>query len=133
MDALENDWMDGTFADPEPPCLSLYQPTHRDYPANRQDPIRFRNLLGELEASLQRKFPRQQIDRLLQPFAELSANGEFWSHTLDGLAVLASPGLFRVYRLPAGARTSSSSMRNGFSASSIARSWSGTRSHRSCR
>ena len=34
------------------PCLSVYQPTHRRHPENKQDPIRFRNLLKELEASL---------------------------------------------------------------------------------
>ncbi|MGQ0699043.1 MAG: hypothetical protein ACT4PZ_12470 [Panacagrimonas sp.] len=28
-----------------PPCLSLYQPTHRHRPDNQQDPIRFRNLV----------------------------------------------------------------------------------------
>ena len=34
------------------PCLSLYQPTHRHHPENQQDPIRFRNLLKELETSI---------------------------------------------------------------------------------
>ncbi len=33
----------------QPPCLSLYQATHRHRPDNQQDPIRFRNLVKELE------------------------------------------------------------------------------------
>ena len=41
----------------QPPCLSLYQPTHRRHPENQQDPIRFRNLVKELEASLRQKYP----------------------------------------------------------------------------
>ena len=44
------------LADREPPFLSLYQPTHRAYPENQQDPIRFRNLVKELETSLRRKY-----------------------------------------------------------------------------
>ena len=41
----------------QPPCLSLYQPTHRRSPENQQDSIRFRNLVKELEASLRHKYP----------------------------------------------------------------------------
>ena len=35
----------------EPPCLSLYQPTHRHYPDTQQNPIRFKNLVSVLETS----------------------------------------------------------------------------------
>ena len=37
----------------QPPCLSLYKPTHRRHPENQQNPIRFRNLVKELETALQ--------------------------------------------------------------------------------
>lgn len=31
----------------EPPCISLYEPTHRSYPeSSQEDPIRYRNLLN---------------------------------------------------------------------------------------
>ncbi len=40
------------LGDHEPPCISLYQPTHRNHPDNQQDPIRYRNLLREMESSL---------------------------------------------------------------------------------
>jgi hypothetical protein len=43
MNSLANDYRAGLFEAQEPPCLSLYQPTHRHHPENRQDPIRFRN------------------------------------------------------------------------------------------
>jgi hypothetical protein len=83
----------------EPPCLSLYQPTHRHHPENRQDPIRFRNLVKALEESLLQEFPKDQIQPLLKPFLELADDREFWNHTLNGLAVLGARGMFRVYRL----------------------------------
>lgn len=34
------------------------------------------------------------------PFETLSHDAEFWSHTVDGLAVLAAPGWFQVIILP---------------------------------
>lgn len=83
----------------QPPCLSLYQPTHRHGPENQQDPIRFRNLVKELEASLGQKYPTAEARLLVEPFEKLARNQAFWSHTLDGLAVLSGPGLFRVFLL----------------------------------
>lgn len=83
-----------------PPCLSLYQPTHRQHPENQQDPIRFRNLVKDLEASLQQKYKAVEKRALLEPFETLARDDAFWNHTLDGLAVLGGPGLFRVLTLP---------------------------------
>ncbi|MGH7933126.1 MAG: hypothetical protein ACREQN_08140 [Candidatus Binataceae bacterium] len=99
MDSLANDYAAGTLSAPEPPCLSLYQPTHRHHPDNQQDPIRFRNLLKTLEESLRQKYSTRDIRSLLEPFQRLAGDHDFWNHTLDGLAVLGASGLFRVYRL----------------------------------
>ena len=84
----------------QPPCLSLYQPTHRRHPGKQQDPIRFRNLVKELEASLRQKYPAVETRSVLAPFEALAHQHDFWNHTLDGLAVLGCPTLFRVFRLP---------------------------------
>jgi hypothetical protein len=83
----------------QPPCLSLYQPTHRHRPENQQDPIRFRNLLKKLEASLRQKYPAVETRLLLKPFEALVHDHAFWEQTLDGLAVLGGPALFRVFQL----------------------------------
>jgi hypothetical protein len=83
----------------EPPCLSLYQPTHRHRPQNQQDIIRFRNLVKTLEESLHQKYPKREVKPLLEPFVALAANAAFWNHTLDGLAVLGGSDLFNVYQL----------------------------------
>jgi hypothetical protein len=83
----------------EVPCLSLYQPTHRHYPDNQQDTIRYRNLLKELESSVHQKYPKRHTRPILEPLHALAGEHEFWNHTLDGLAVLAAPDLFRIYKL----------------------------------
>ena len=99
MNSLLHDFTAGILRAPEPPCLSLYQPTHRHHPGTHQDPIRFRNLVKALEESLRRKYSERDLRPLLQPFQALAGDHQFWNHNLDGLAVLASPGVFQVYKL----------------------------------
>jgi hypothetical protein len=81
------------------PRVSLYQPTHRSFPDNQQDPIRFRNLLKEVEASLGERAQSSDIQAMLATMRDLAADEAFWSHALDGVAVFAAPGFFRALRL----------------------------------
>lgn len=83
----------------QPPCLSLYQATHRRHPENQQDLIRFRNLVKEIELSLRQRYPDVEPQLLMKPFEALAQDRDFWNHALDGLAVLGGPSLFRAYRL----------------------------------
>ena len=81
----------------QPPCLSLYQPTHRHHPESRQDPIRFRNLVKELERTLRPLHPADEVTGLLAPFEALAGNTEFWTRRLGGLAVFGAPGHFEIF------------------------------------
>jgi hypothetical protein len=99
MNTFDKDYAAGLLDNCDPPCLSLYQPTHRNHPDNQQDPIRFRNLVKALEESLLQKFPKDEIQPLLEPLLALADDRDFWNHTLDGLAVLSAKRMFRVYRL----------------------------------
>jgi hypothetical protein len=99
MDALERDYRTVLLASHEPPCLSLYQPTHRAHPDKQQDPIRFRNLVRQLELSLERKYAGVESARMLRPFHDLAENDGFWNYALGGLAVFATSDLFRLFRL----------------------------------
>jgi len=99
MNMLTNNFRASLLGAHESPCLSLYQPTHRHHPGNQQDPIRFRNLVKELDQSLQKKYSTEEIRPLLEPFEALSHDHDFWNHTTDGLAVFGAPGLFQVFGL----------------------------------
>lgn len=81
------------------PCISIFQPTHRNHPENQQDPIRFKNLLKEIEVSLLKNYSEAEVKTLLEPFETLLHNTFFWNHTLEGLAVFGGPGTFQVYGL----------------------------------
>ena len=98
MDALEGDYRTVLLAVREPPCFSLYQPTHRRHPENQQDPIRFRNLLKAIETALDQITPRARFGRCWRGFMLWPRTGVL-ENTLDGLAVLAAADLFKVYRL----------------------------------
>jgi len=83
----------------QPPCLSLYLPTHRNVPDNAVDLPSFRHLIGGFEMALSASKPRDEIERLLHPFHLIASDVAFWRHTRDGLAVLASDGRARVFLL----------------------------------
>ena len=99
MNALTIESLAELTSTDQQPCLSLFQPTHRRRPENQQDPIRFRNLVKELEALLRQKYPAVERRPLLEPFETLAHDADFWNHALDGLAVMGGPSLFRVFRL----------------------------------
>ncbi|HHY11355.1 MAG TPA: hypothetical protein GX529_01875 [Firmicutes bacterium] len=96
---IANDFPTEILRVQKPPCISLYQPTHRHRPDNRQDPIRFKNLVQKIESSLKQKYPNQELGSLMKPFRDLAENKMFWEHTLDGLAVLRTEGECVIYHL----------------------------------
>lgn len=87
------------LADQTPPCVSLYQPTSRSMPDKHQNSVRFSNLLRQAEEALKARISAAEARALLQPFWALEQNADFWNHARDGIAALAAPGLFEVFRL----------------------------------
>lgn len=81
------------------PCISLYMPTHRHHPEREGDPIRFRNLLRELAASLAQKHDKREVEARMAPFEALAHDAEFWQHRTDSLAILADGDRFEVFDL----------------------------------
>lgn len=81
------------------PCLSLYLPTFRSHPDNLQDPIRFKNLVKELETSLYKQYSSGEVAKFMEPFKTLQDDKELWNHTLEGLAVFGGGGIFHVISL----------------------------------
>lgn len=100
MDQLLHDFSADLQGHQRAVCLSLYQPTHRAMSGRQQDALRFRNLVDELEASLRREYASGDVEPWIRPFRQLAEDAGFWRGPLrDGLAVLGSAELFRVYRL----------------------------------
>lgn len=82
-----------------PPCISLYQSTHRRHPVNVEDPIRYRNSLRELKSQLAGNYDSELVRAVLEPFEQLVGDTQFWKHSAEGLAVFGSPDGFEVFEL----------------------------------
>ncbi|MGE5395494.1 MAG: hypothetical protein ACM3P1_12190 [Candidatus Saccharibacteria bacterium] len=74
-------------------------PTHRVYPGKLQNPIRYKNLVKQLEESLLKKYSAESIQKYLRPMEALISDNDFWNHTMNGLAVFCSDGIFEVVGL----------------------------------
>lgn len=81
------------------PYVSIYQPTHRQHPDNKQDPILFRNLLKRVEETLRASQSPELVERLTAPLHALVGDTVFWNHTLDGIGVFSADGFFRIMHL----------------------------------
>lgn len=99
MRQLNTDHLTALLVDQQPPCISLYQPTHRHRPENQQDPIRYRNLLREMETTLREKYPTSEVQTLLEKFQALAHDKDFWDHRTEGLVILCSPEKFQIFDL----------------------------------
>jgi hypothetical protein len=86
----------------EPPCVSLYLPTHRaGRKETQEDPIRLKNAVAQAREKLTvAGYPRDAITELLQPAAALITRRDFWQQRANGLALFLAPGLFQYYRVP---------------------------------
>jgi hypothetical protein len=103
MPVLHRDDVSVLFESHEPPCLSLFLPTHPAGNGGQQDPLRLRNMLHDGEGRLRALGLRgPQAKAVMLPARELLEDGRFWRQGGDGLAVFLSPGWHLVLRAPFG-------------------------------
>lgn len=82
-------------------CISLFMPTHRMSRETEQNPIRFKNLLGEAEDRLLEKgLHADEVKKMLRAPQSLFESFDFWQHQSDGLALFFSADSFHLFRLP---------------------------------
>lgn len=80
-------------------CLSLYMPTYRVHPDKLQNPIRYKNLVRQLEESLLKRYSPETVQKHIKPMESLIGDNDFWNHTMNGLAVFCSDGIFEIVGL----------------------------------
>ena len=95
--SISNKFPEDLHFDKEKPLISLYQPTHRSFPDNKQDPIVFKNLLSDIKDSLEKLEDFDDIEKIMAPFYEIEEDEDFWNYTSDGLAIFATPNKCIVY------------------------------------
>ncbi len=83
------------------PCISIYFPTLKSGDGSRQNPIRLKNLLGQVEerlTSLGIKTTEQKT--ILEPAVQLINESIFWGNQSSSMAMFISPDFFRYFRAP---------------------------------
>ncbi|MGB8385004.1 MAG: hypothetical protein WCG47_27830 [Dermatophilaceae bacterium] len=83
--------------------VSLFIPTHAFGAGTRTDPIRWKNLLAQVEAVLGEQGMRApEIADLLAPAWQLRDDDRAWRYMSDGLSMFLRPGWHRMFRVPVG-------------------------------
>ena len=99
MELLTKKLIQELLSTEQEPCLSLYMPTGSSHPENLKNPIRFKNLVSEMEKSLMQKYSASEAQEYLEPLEALVNDNDIWNYTKEGLAVFSAPGIFKVVGL----------------------------------
>ncbi|MFB0971437.1 MAG: hypothetical protein GX666_00855 [Tissierellia bacterium] len=78
--------------------VSIYLPTHRTSPDNKQDKIRFNNLLNKASKELEEKYEKVKPQEFLKEARKIHDDLNFWNYGTEGLAVLVDSEQTRVIR-----------------------------------
>ncbi|MGQ0593004.1 MAG: baeRF3 domain-containing protein [Gammaproteobacteria bacterium] len=84
----------------EGPHVSLFMPTARTGVEIQQGPIRFKNLISEVESQLKEQEKKKpEIEALLNPAQQRLQDDDFWQHQSDGLAFFLARGFAQSFCL----------------------------------
>lgn len=101
MKNLTLDQIKGLAQQTASPSISIFLPTHRAGRETQQDPIRFKNLLRDVEKQLlDGGMGPREASALLQPAQALLDDSNFWNHQSEGLAVFMTSDEFHYFPLP---------------------------------
>jgi hypothetical protein len=101
MPVLHGDAVKVLLEPHEPPCVSIFLPTHRVRNGGQQDPLRLRNLIDESEERLgQLELRASEAQAVVRPARDLLEDGQFWRRQQGGLAVFLSRGWHLVLLAP---------------------------------
>lgn len=81
----------------EGPFVSIYLPTHRNNPENKQDPVTFKNLLKKIDQDIKKR--GGDAKSYLSESYDLLEDNKFWNNTTGGLAVLIDKEDTNIYIL----------------------------------
>ncbi|MDX1944794.1 MAG: hypothetical protein SFU86_05245 [Pirellulaceae bacterium] len=81
------------------PSVSILAPTHRTAPANKQDPIKVKNLVSKAVKRLESEFSKREVAPVVKNLQSLVKQIQ-WNYALDGLALFASRDVAASLSLP---------------------------------
>ena len=83
-------------------AVSIFLPTARAGAGVRENPVRAKSLIKDADAQLKAHgVAQEESDEILGPLVALLEDDAYWQRLADGLALFASRGFWRAYRLAA--------------------------------
>jgi hypothetical protein len=96
MELLTKELIQELWQQTRQPCLSLYMSTDRKHPENLKNPIKFKNLVSQMEESLLQKYSAGEAREYLEPLEALVNDNDIWNYTKMDLPFLVQKELFKV-------------------------------------
>jgi hypothetical protein len=81
------------------PAVSIVCPTHRTAPANAQDPIRLRGLIGEARDRIIEEYGKRDAAAVIERIEQIGSDIDH-QHTLDTLVIMATADESHIFHLP---------------------------------
>src|SRR4051794_28344320 len=96
MPNLNQQWFTELLANHQPPCVSIYLPTHRNAPPAAENEIAFRDAVDEARRSMRQRYDDRLIDQIVQKLHSLPGDHSFWVGDREALAIFISPDFQQV-------------------------------------
>ncbi len=105
MYEIIQDFTHPIFEEKTGPFVSIYQETHRAPSDTKQDSVRFKNLIKEVEGLLKEKHKKDIYEPMLKTLHEIRDNQLLWGHTQEGFVLFANPNYCVLFMLPRPVKT----------------------------
>ncbi|MEX0966639.1 MAG: hypothetical protein WD077_05340 [Bacteroidia bacterium] len=81
------------------PYVSIIAPMKMVFPESKQNSIGMKTLIQKTEKELERKFGREQANKLMENIQGLEKDIDY-QHTLNGVGIFATPSFSRIVHIP---------------------------------
>lgn len=86
------------FSSTRIPVVSIYLPTHRTSPDNKQDVLVYKNMIKEVEDKLNLLLSKKEVDTYVSRLNELKTEKDFWIMAHEGVCVFTDGKEMVVYQ-----------------------------------
>ena len=98
MFELANRFPHPIFSSTRIPVVSIYLPTHRTSPDNKQDVLVYKNMIKEVEDKLNLLLSKKEVDTYVTLLQELRVDKDFWIKAHEGVCVFTDGKEVVVYQ-----------------------------------
>lgn len=81
------------------PKVTIALPTHRFVSESKQDIIHYGNLLKQVKAELETRYPKEDWEQTYSSLEKIKSETVFWNHVSDSLVIMACGNQLEIFHL----------------------------------